>query len=102
MSTIWEQISAHAKLVSLPEIYLRLRDVLDDPDSNLADVADVVGNDPAMTAHVLRLVNSAYFGLATEVDTLSHAVSMLGTQEVHDLVLAVSVAESFGSPAASR
>jgi HD-like signal output (HDOD) protein len=95
MTTVWEQISADARLVSLPEVYLRLKEVLDDPDANLADVADVVGNDPAMTARLLRLVNSAYFGLATEIDTLSRAVSMLGTQEVHDLVLAVSVAESF-------
>ena len=58
MSALVEQISQSAKLVSLPDIYLRLKAVLDDPDSNLADVADVVGKDPAMTARVLRLVNS--------------------------------------------
>lgn len=95
MSTLVEQISQSAKLVSLPDIYLRLKAVLDDPDSNLADVADVVGKDPAMTVRVLRLVNSAYFGLATEIATVSRAISLLGSQEVHDLVLAVSVAESF-------
>ena len=95
MSTLVEQISQSAKLVSLPDIYLRLKAVLDDPDSNLADLAEVVGNDPAMTARVLRLVNSAYFGLATEIATVSRAISLLGSQEVHDLVLAVSVAESF-------
>ena len=95
MSTVSERISQSARLVSLPDVYLRLKTVLDNPDSNLADVADVVGSDPAMTARLLRLVNSAYFGLATEIDTVSRAVSLLGTQEVHDLVLAVSVAESF-------
>ena len=45
-----------------------------------------------MTARLLRMVNSAYFGLATDIDTVNRAVSLLGTQEVHDLVLAVSVA----------
>lgn len=95
MSTIREKISQNAKLVSLPAAYLRLKAVLDDPDSNLADVADVVGSDPAMTARLLRLVNSAYFGLATKIDTISRAISLLGTQEVHDLSLAVSVAKSF-------
>ena len=95
MSTLVERISQRAKLVSLPDIYLRLKAVLDDPNSNLADVADVVGTDPAMTARVLRLVNSAYFGLATEIATVSRAISLLGSQEVHDLVLTVSVAESF-------
>ena len=95
MSTVWEQLAANARLVSLPDVYLRLRSVLDDPNSNLADVADVVGNDPAMATRLLRIVNSAYFGLGSEIDTVSRAVGLLGTQEVHDLVLAASVAKSF-------
>lgn len=95
MPTVWEDISRNARLVSLPDVYLRLKAVLDDPNSNLADIAEVVGNDPAMTARILRIVNSAYFGLGSEVDTVSRAVSLLGSQEVHDLVLATSVAESF-------
>jgi len=95
MSSFSTQLLQEAKLVSLPDVYVRLKAVLDDPDSNLADVADVVGSDPAMTARLLRLVNSAYFGLATEIDTVSRAVSLLGTQEVHDLVLGVSVAQTF-------
>ncbi len=95
MSTVWEQLAANARLVSLPDVYLRLRSVLDDPNSNLADVVDVVGNDPAMTTRLLRIVNSAYFGLGNEIDTVSRAVGLLGTQEVHDLVLAASVAKSF-------
>lgn len=96
MSGVSEQIMQEARLVSLPDVYLRLKAVVDDPDSNLADVADVVSNDPALTARLLRLVNSAYFGLATEIDTVSRAISLLGTQEVHDLALAVSVADTVG------
>ncbi|MCB1788761.1 MAG: HDOD domain-containing protein [Gammaproteobacteria bacterium] len=101
MTSLWDQISDNASLVTLPDIYLRLKDVLDDPDSCMADVVEVVGSDPALTARLLRIVNSAYFGLATEIDTVSRAINLLGTQEVHDLVLAVSVAQSFSgmSPA---
>lgn len=95
MSTVWEKISPKAQLPSLPDVYLRLKEVLDDPDFCMADVAAVVSSDPAMTARLLRIVNSAYFGLATEIDTVSRAVGLLGTQEVHDLVLAVSVAQTF-------
>ncbi len=94
MSTTLESISQRAKLVTLPDIYLRLKSVLDDPDSNLSDVAEAVGNDPAMTIRLLQIVNSAYFGLGTEIDTITRAVSLLGTTEVHDLVLAASVAHS--------
>lgn len=95
MSTVWEQISSKADLLSLPDVYLRLKEVIDDPDSSMADVAKVVSADPALTARLLRIVNSAYFGLAAEIDTVNRAVNLLGTQEVHDLVLAVSVAQSF-------
>lgn len=95
MSSIREKIVRNARLVSLPAVYLRLKAVLEDPGSNLADVADVVSNDPALTARLLRLVNSAYFGLATKIDTVTRAISLLGTQEVHDLTLAVSVTQSF-------
>jgi len=95
MSSIREKITRNARLVSLPAVYLRLKAVLDATDSNLADIADVVGSDPALTARLLRLVNSAYFGLATPIDTITRAISLLGTQEVHDLSLSVSVAQTF-------
>ena len=95
MSTIWEQVTAGAKLISLPDIYLRLRSVLDDPDFSMSEVADVISRDPGMTARLLRLVNSAYFGLAAKIETVTRATSLLGTQQVHDLVLATSVADTF-------
>lgn len=95
MPTVWEKITKNAKLISLPDVYFRLKDVLDDPDFCMADVADVISHDPAMTARLLRLVNSAYFGLAVKIDTVSRAIGMLGTQQVHDLVLAASVAQTF-------
>ncbi len=95
MSAVWETVSQNARLVTLPGVYLRLKAVLDAPNSNLADVAEVVGNDPAMTVRLLKIVNSAYFGLGVEIDTVNRAVGLLGTQEVHDLVLAASVTQSF-------
>jgi len=95
MSIIWERATAGAKLVSLPDIYLRLRSVLDDPEFSMSDVADVISRDPGMTARLLRLVNSAFFGLTAKIETVTRATSLLGTQQVHDLVLATSVAETF-------
>ena len=95
MSTIWEQVTAGAKLISLPDIYLRLRAVLDDPDFSISDVSDVIGRDPGMTTRLLRLVNSSFFGLAAKIETVNRATSLLGTQQVHDLVLATAVTETF-------
>lgn len=95
MTTVWEQVTANARLISLPEVYLRLKELLAQPDFSMADVALIIGQDPALTTRLLRLVNSPYFGLAAKIDTVFRAVSMLGTRQVHDLALATSVAHSF-------
>jgi len=95
MTTVWEQVTANAKLISLPEVYLRVKELLAQPDFSMADVAMVIGQDPALTTRLLRLVNSPYFGLAAKIETVFRAINMLGTRQVHDLALATSVAHSF-------
>jgi HD-like signal output (HDOD) protein len=95
MATLWERVTHDAKLISLPEAYLRLKQVIDDPDYTVQQVAEAISHDPALTTRVLRLVNSPYFGLAMPIDSIPRAVSLLGTQQIHDLALATSVAHSF-------
>lgn len=95
MMTPSQLVSGQVELLSLPDIYLRLKALLDEPDYALADVGKLMATDPALTARLLRLVNSPYFGVASRIDTVTKAVNMLGTQQVHDLVLATSVAEAF-------
>ena len=95
MTTAEQLVASSVNLVTLPVIFARVKSVIDDPDSSVADLAQVVATDPAITARVLKLVNSAYMGLGGQVDSLSHAVTMLGMNPVHDLVLASSVVETF-------
>ncbi len=82
-------------LISLPAVYTRLREVMDDEESNMQDVADVVSLDPALAARLLRIANSAYYGLPSQVETINRAVNMLGTQQIHDLALATCIAQVF-------
>jgi len=82
-------------LLSLPDAATRLNALLTDPDVSTGEIAEVVALDPALTARVLRAVNSAYFGLRSRVDTISKAISMIGTSELHSLVLATSAAQAF-------
>lgn len=88
-------------LASLPEVYLRIRALIDDPRSSMAEVATIIGQDPGLTARLLRIANSALYGFAGRIATVSRAITMLGTQQVHDLVLATSVTRAFSriSPA---
>lgn len=82
-------------LLSLPDAAMRLNALLVDPDATARDIADVVSVDPALTARVLRVVNSPYFGLRSKVDTISKAISMIGTSELHSLVLTTSASQAF-------
>ncbi len=95
MSTLWERVTRDARLISLPEAYLRLKAVIENPNYTVQQVAEAIGHDPALTARVLRLVNSPYFGLPTRIDNIPRAVSLLGSQQIHDLALATAVAHAF-------
>ncbi|NTV96027.1 MAG: HDOD domain-containing protein [Thiobacillus sp.] len=83
------------ELASLPAVYHQVRGVLDNPDSSIIDLANVVSADAAITARLLHVVNSVYYGLMSRVETVSRAVSVLGMQQVHDIVLASSVSAMF-------
>lgn len=82
-------------LVSLPEIYVRIKQLVDDPKASLIDVADAISVDPGLTARLLRLANSAFFGLRVKIETVPRAITLLGVRQVHDFVLATWVMRSF-------
>ena len=84
-------------LITLPDIYLAVKDIVEDPDANMHQLADIISFDPAMTAKLLRIANSPYYGQVSTIDTINRAVSLLGTKTVHDLVLAISVSHTFRS-----
>jgi HD-like signal output (HDOD) protein len=84
-------VSSIGSLPSLPTVYKKLCDALKDPDCAIADVAKIIGQDMAMSAKVLQLVNSAFFGLFKTIDSPAHAVNLLGLDTIKALVLGVGV-----------
>lgn len=81
--------------LSLPDVYVRLRQVMESENASMADAAEVISLDPALAARVLRIANSAFYGFRSQVDTISRAAGILGMQKIHDLVLAASVSNAF-------
>ncbi|NLB63822.1 MAG: HDOD domain-containing protein [Fibrobacter sp.] len=76
---------------SLPDIYLRLRELVDNPESSVSDVTTLLSQDPSLVIEVLKTVNSAAYGLRNPVVKVEQAVSLLGFDEVVNLVLANTV-----------
>ncbi|NBC46598.1 MAG: HDOD domain-containing protein [Gammaproteobacteria bacterium] len=83
------------ELPSLPAIYHQARNALERPDGSLDAVASVLETDTALSARILRVANSALYGLVAKVESLPRALTMIGTEEVHRIILATSVVSVF-------
>jgi HD-like signal output (HDOD) protein len=81
-------VGSVGELPSLSGTYTRLTQAVTDPDVSIGEVADIIEQDVAMSAKVLQLVNSAFFGLAQRVETLQNAASYLGMETIKNLALA--------------
>ncbi len=82
-------------LVSLPEVVVRINELVDDPTSSAEDIGRAVQQDAALTARLLTLANSAMFGMQRQIDTVGRAIAVLGTRQVRDLTLGLSAARTF-------
>ena len=80
---------------SPPILYYQLREKLDDPDTAFDDLAAIIQTDTAMSARLLKIVNSAFYGFDERVDTLTHALNIVGTEQLTDLALAAIVTSKF-------
>jgi putative nucleotidyltransferase with HDIG domain len=84
-------------LPSLPRTYAALRTAVENPKTSLEQVSAIVERDPAISAKVLQLVNSAFFGITREVTNIQTAISYLGINTLQTLILSVEVFRSFES-----
>ncbi len=88
-------VQGAVQLASPPLIYERLVEVINHPRGGAADVANVVREDAALTARLLKVVNSAFYSFPRPIDTVSQAVTVVGTSQIRDLALATSVVQLF-------
>lgn len=82
-------------LVSLPEVSLKINHVLSQGDYTSASLANLISHDADISARLLRLVNSSFYGLPSKIDTLQRAVTVAGANEVRNLVMATTVMKTF-------
>ena len=82
-------------LPTLPTIAVEIRRLVDDPKSNISDMVNVVDQDMALTSRILRIANSAYYGIPRKVDNLKMAMVILGIREVVNLVTSISILRMF-------
>ncbi|MBL8730738.1 MAG: HDOD domain-containing protein [Planctomycetes bacterium] len=89
-------VNSTIELPTMPEVLLKLNEVMANPDSSAADVAKVISADPAVATNILRIVNSAYYGLQVRVSSVSLAISVMGFNMTKKLALKAAVFSAFG------
>ncbi|WP_440874721.1 HDOD domain-containing protein [Thalassotalea sp. PLHSN55] len=79
----------------LSDSFLRIKQLIDDEQSTMDDIADVVLLDPALSGTILKLANSSLYNYQGKIDTVSKAILVLGITEVYNLVIANTAKETF-------
>ena len=82
-------------LPTLPVILQQVMTEINNTQSSIKDIASIVERDQSMSAKILKLVNSAFYGFPKRIGTISHAVSILGFETVKSLVLGVAILDAF-------
>ncbi|HYA13471.1 MAG TPA: HDOD domain-containing protein [Syntrophales bacterium] len=90
-----EELIRNVQFISFPDIYYRISKVLNDPSSSVSHLAEVISKDMSLSTKLLRLANSAFYGLPSKVDSVTRAITLIGMDEISTLALGVIAVRFF-------
>lgn len=93
--TAKDLVTGSVRLISLPEVCIRVNEMLDDPAVTAEELGNVISQDTSLTARLLKVVNGSYYGFEAKIETVSRAVTVVGLRELRGLVIAASAVETF-------
>ena len=88
-------VAGEVRLVSLPDVYYRIMDVINSARSSASQIAETVSKDTSLLTKLLKLVNSAFYGFPSKIETVSRAVAIIGTKELSTLALGIAAVQYF-------
>jgi len=83
------------KLPEVPYLVFELKDIMSNPRSSANDIAQIVSKSPSLTMILLRIVNSSFYAFPSKIDSISRAVTIIGTREIGNLSLGISIINIF-------
>ncbi len=92
---VMQKLQEANDLPTLPTIALEVSRLANDPMAGMSEIVRIIRNDPSMTGKILRVSNSAFYGMPRRVESLNMALVVLGMREVSSLVTSISVLKSF-------
>ena len=97
-----QALSGVAEVSSLPEVTTKIMQIVEDPKATAHNMHEIIRTDPALAAKILRVVNSAFYGLPSRIASLERAILLLGLSAVKNIALAASLARLFNVEALSE
>lgn len=88
-------IAEIAHIATLPEITIKIIDLVEDPTSTAQDLHKVISQDPALSSRILKVVNSSFYGLPGQIASINRAIVMLGLNAVKNIAIAASLVKLF-------
>ena len=85
------------EIATLPEVSMKIMQMLDDPDTEAKDLQDIFKEDPALSSKLLKLANSPFYGFSREIADVGRAIVLLGFNAVKALALSSSIGKMFAS-----
>jgi putative nucleotidyltransferase with HDIG domain len=82
-------------IATLPEVTLKIIALVEDPNSTAQDLHKVIANDPALCSRILKVVNSAFYGLPRQIGSINRAIVLLGLNAVKNIAIAASLSKLF-------
>jgi HD-like signal output (HDOD) protein len=92
---ILKKLDQVENLPTLPVIVHQIQKLIENPNSNMSQIALIITRDQSTAARVVRLVNSAFYGLGNKISSIQQAIMLLGLNTVKNLVIGVSVVKTF-------
>jgi len=92
---ITQAINSISHIATLPEITLKIIELVDNPRSTAQDLNKLISNDPALVSRILKVVNSAFYGLPGQIGSINRAIVLLGLNAVKNIVIAASLTKLF-------
>src|SRR5207249_8849246 len=88
-------ISKIGDIATLPEVTTRIISIVDDPKSTARDLHNIIKMDPALATRVLKVVNSAFYGLPGQISEIDRAIVLLGLSAVKNIAISASISRLF-------
>ncbi len=95
MTIVSKALSSIGDIATLPEVTVKIIEIVEDPKSTARELHTVIKTDPALSAKVLKVVNSAFYGLPGQIASVDRAIILLGMSAVKNIAVAASIARLF-------